>query len=72
MTSCSGLLALGITRAEVAERLGVSVRDVKKAPTGNARADSPTEAAASEDDAPASNEAETSHEHEHSEEPAYA
>lgn len=66
------MLALGITRAEVAERLGVSVRDVKKAPTGNGRTDSPTEAAASEDDAPALDEAETSHEQEHSEEHAYA
>ncbi len=35
------MLALGITRAEVAERLGVSVRDVKKAPTGNGRTASP-------------------------------
>lgn len=67
------MLALGITRAEVAERLGVSVRDVKKAPAGNAGADSPTgDAASSEDDTSASNGAESSHEHEHSGEHAYA
>ena len=29
------MLALGITRAEVASRLGVALRDVKKAPAGN-------------------------------------
>ena len=29
------MLALGISRAEVASRLGVAVRDVKKAPAGN-------------------------------------
>jgi hypothetical protein len=66
------MLALGITRAEVAERLGVSVRDVKKAPAGNGGTGSPIGAAASEDDAPASDGAESSHEHEHSEEHAYA
>lgn len=68
------MLTLGITRAEVAERLGVSVRDVKKAPAGNAGADSPTGAAAasSEDDTSASDGAESSHEHEHSGEHAYA
>ncbi|MFE6767296.1 hypothetical protein [Streptomyces sp. NPDC057689] len=67
------MLALGITRAEVAERLGVSVRDVKKAPTGSAGTDSPTGAAAtSDDDAPAAGDAESSHEYERSEEHAYA
>lgn len=66
------MLALGITRAEVAERLGVSVRDVKKAPSGNAGTNSPTGAAASEDDAPASDVAESAHEQEHSEEHAFA
>lgn len=66
------MLALGITRAEVAERLGVSVRDVKKAPAGNAGADSPIEAAASEGDAPESDGAESSHQAEYSGEHAYA
>jgi len=39
------MLALGITRAEVASRLGVALRDVKKAPAGNGGETSPTEAA---------------------------
>ncbi|WIE56320.1 hypothetical protein [Curtobacterium sp. MCBD17_003] len=39
------MLGLGITRAEVAERLGVSVRDVKKAPTERAGATSSSKAA---------------------------
>ena len=39
------MLALGITRAEVASRLGVAVRDVKKAPAENGGDTSPTGAA---------------------------
>jgi hypothetical protein len=39
------MLALGITRAEVASRLGVAVRDVKKAPVGNGGDTTPTKAA---------------------------
>ena len=39
------MLALGITRAEVASRLGVAVRDVKKAPAGDGGETSPTGAA---------------------------
>jgi len=39
------MLALGITRAEVASRLGVALRDVKKAPAGNGGETSPTGAA---------------------------
>ena len=39
------MLALGITRAEVASRLGVALRDVKKAPAGNGGETSSTEAA---------------------------
>lgn len=38
------MLALDITRAEVASRLGVAVRDVKKAPAGNVGDTSPSEA----------------------------
>lgn len=38
------MLALGITRAEVASRLGVALRDVKKAPAGNDGDTFPTEA----------------------------
>jgi len=37
------MLALGITRAEVASRLGVALRDVKKAPAGNGGENSHTE-----------------------------
>lgn len=39
------MLALGITRAEVASRLGVALRDVKKAPAGNGGETSSIEAA---------------------------
>jgi hypothetical protein len=39
------MLALGITRAEVASRLGVAVRDVKKVPAGDGGDTSPTGAA---------------------------
>jgi hypothetical protein len=39
------MLALGITRAEVASRLGVAVRDVKKAPVGDGGEASPAGAA---------------------------
>jgi hypothetical protein len=66
------MLALGITRAEVAERLGVSVRDVKKAPAGSAGAASSPEAAEPSEESASSEEELASTENEHAGEHAYA